>query len=304
MPNYDTYVTLLHSNNTKNVIKLEKGGMIKLFKDTLNHDDIVSSGLEKYLRTDTGNMIFITQTTLEEYINYTLKISQPIYFKDASTIISMLNIKKNKPTGINFLEVGTGSGALTMYLSDTLFTFGRLHTYDTNNKFLKLAETNYKNWISSTNMPDNVIFYNDDVLKLLVPDYFYDGMVIDAPRTEMLLIALYKKTKYGSPIIIFSPNISVIVDIITMIYNNKLPLKKIQITRTFNELWDVRVKENTTIAKPFTSNNQTYHTGYILHLIHFDTLEPVQREDHVYTLNNITCMGDFEDMIFAQKSLV
>jgi len=219
------------------------------------------------------------------------RIPTPTHPKDESIIVDMLSLSKTTPSLI--MEAGSGSGSMTIYLSNALYTYGTLHSYDTNLKHIECASANYNEWISTNNLPKNTTFINKDVSEFECPDFTYDGVVIDLLDIENILKNIYPKTKYGAPIIIFSPNISSIIDIISMIDEEKLPLKTIKILLANTEIWDIRIKNDSLISKPHFNN----HTGFILHLMHFELApdEAIVNPD----LPQITCLDDFELSLMA-----
>ncbi|MDG6930551.1 MAG: methyltransferase domain-containing protein [Nitrososphaerota archaeon] len=78
--------------------------------------------------------------TLEDIIMKYRRLMQIIYPKDAGYILVKLNITP----GMKVLEMGTGSGALTSYIANSLRPGGGVISYDINEKFVEIARENIK----------------------------------------------------------------------------------------------------------------------------------------------------------------
>ena len=89
----------------RSLVELREGG---IYKGEVPHSDIVAQncGVTK------GKCTF-RRPTLSEYTVLMKRVPTPSYPKDAQTIVSLLDVGG----GCRVLESGSGSGALTLYLS-------------------------------------------------------------------------------------------------------------------------------------------------------------------------------------------
>ena len=85
----------------------------------LSSNDFVSFstivGLEpgSFARSKRGKLIFLQRPSLEEYVLHMARGPTPMYPKDAAACLTMMDVGN----GHRVLECGTGSGALTLFLS-------------------------------------------------------------------------------------------------------------------------------------------------------------------------------------------
>lgn len=80
------------------------------------------------------------EPTIEDLIMKARRESGIIYPKDAAVLMMKLGIK----SGSRVIEIGTGSGALTLALAQQVAPGGKVFTYDKRDDFQKLAEGNLK----------------------------------------------------------------------------------------------------------------------------------------------------------------
>lgn len=82
----------------------------------------------------------LLEPTVEDFIMKARRESGIIYPKDAAMILMKLGIR----SGSRVIEIGTGSGALTLTLAAQVAPDGKVYSYDQREDFLKIAEANLK----------------------------------------------------------------------------------------------------------------------------------------------------------------
>ena len=92
-------------------------------------------------RIDVGTAkALLLEPTLDDLIMKARRESGIIYPKDAAMILMKLGIR----SGSRVIEIGTGSGALTLALAAQVAPAGKVYTYDRREDFMKLAEGNLR----------------------------------------------------------------------------------------------------------------------------------------------------------------
>jgi tRNA (adenine57-N1/adenine58-N1)-methyltransferase catalytic subunit len=142
----------------KNIIQ-ENGTALIVFEDEVTYlVEVVPGrklGIHKGRPIELGDLIgksygswieagrsraLILEPTVEDYVMKAKRESGIIYPKDAALILMKLGIR----SGSRVIEVGTGSGALTLALTSQVAPSGHVYTYDRRADFQKLAEGNLK----------------------------------------------------------------------------------------------------------------------------------------------------------------
>lgn len=170
-----------------------------------------------------------------------------VYPKDAGFIILNLGIKP----GDKILEVGTGSGAFTLILSNFIGENGTLYSFEKRKEFLENAKENFEKFGKFK----NVIFYNMDLEKE-IPDIEVDAAFIDVPDPWKLIKNVKKVLKGGKVLASISPNIEQIKKTKEVLLNEKFV--RIRVYEII--LREFLVREEGTRPKEY----HITHTGYLI----------------------------------------
>ncbi len=129
---FEDDVTYLIEINSARKFAIHKGRPIAL-ADLIgrSYGDQLEFGVSKAL---------LLEPTIEDFIMKARRESGIIYPKDAAVLMMKLGIK----AGSRVIEIGTGSGALTLALAQQVAPGGKVYTYDKREDFQKLAEGNLK----------------------------------------------------------------------------------------------------------------------------------------------------------------
>ena len=131
------------------------------FKDIETIPSIVTSS--------TGQKFKIYRPTFKEFILLMKRGPQIIYPKDISQIV----IEANVSSSSKVLEIGTGSGALTLYLLNILNGSGSLTTLDISKTNQRRAKKTIERYLSTQEMNENysLKFINQELNKFNFSDY-------------------------------------------------------------------------------------------------------------------------------------
>ena len=171
-----------------------------------------------------------------------------VYPKDAGFIILNLGIK----SGDKVLEVGTGSGAFTLILSNLVGENGIVYSFEKRKEFLENAIQNFEN----LGKFKNVMFYNMDLEKEIPDGIEVDAVFIDVPEPWKLIKNVKKVLKGGKCLGSISPNIEQIKKTKEVLLEEKFV--RIRIYEVI--LREFLMREEGTRPKEYSIT----HTGYLL----------------------------------------
>ena len=248
----DNTVVVLKNNKQKHlaVIKddqefVSQNGVIK-FNDIKELPSIVTSSK--------NHEYHVYIPSFDEFILLMKRGPQIIYPKDIGSILIAGNINKDS----NILEIGTGSGALTLYLNLILDKKSQLFTLDENEKNQRRAQKTIERYITSSKI-NNVINVNYINTKLSAFSFDeladkVDTIITDIPEPWEFFLKnqIEKNLNWVS----YLPSISQVEKIVTKLRENNFV--NIKITETLNREWIVDKK----IVRP--KNEMVGHTGFVV----------------------------------------
>jgi len=105
----------------------------------IQYDDLIGRHFGDRLNFGRSYALLL-EPTVEDYMMKAKRESGIIYPKDASMLMMRLGMKNSS----RVIEVGTGSGALTLALASQVAPNGKVYTYDVREDFQKLARNNLR----------------------------------------------------------------------------------------------------------------------------------------------------------------
>uniref|UniRef100_A0A8C6V1Y6 tRNA (adenine(58)-N(1))-methyltransferase n=1 Tax=Neogobius melanostomus TaxID=47308 RepID=A0A8C6V1Y6_9GOBI len=125
------------------------------------HEDIAGKPAGSFVKTNLGVSILIRRASLEDYVLFMKRGPAIAYPKvPISAMLMMMDITE----GDCVLEAGSGSGAMSLFLSRAVGASGRVMSVDVREDHLKRAVLNYNRWRTSWELrrgqpwPNNVEF--------------------------------------------------------------------------------------------------------------------------------------------------
>ena len=214
----------------------------------------VIKNIPSKIYSSTGVEFKIYHPTYKEFVLLMKRGPQIIYPKDIGQIILEADIHKES----NVLEIGTGSGALTLYLLNIIGTGGSLISLDVSRKNQRRAKKTIDRYMFTNDFKNN---YNLDFITTSLVDFNYkeytevvDTVVTDVPEPweffENNIVT--KDLKWVS----YLPSISQITKFNDVLINNKF--ENIEVKEVILRDWVVDKK----IVRP--SNKLVSHTGFII----------------------------------------
>ncbi|KAJ2359021.1 hypothetical protein IWW50_000273 [Coemansia erecta] len=242
-------------------------------KGILAHNTIIGQSSRTRVSAATNNgsggQFMVQFPTLDEYVLLCSRRCTPIYPKDASAIVTMLDAGP----GDCILEAGTGNAGLTMYLARAVGEMGKVHTVERNSDTSEHAQrvvTQFRrgvflpsisfhvgvlseaiNGIAVTmdaNLKDVLSIDTDSAIKdpdlawkqngnMVAP--LFDGIVLDMPMPWTQLPHVFPFLAPDRFVVCYLPNISQVMDLVRSI--RLWPLIVEDVIEVDWRSWDVRL---------------------------------------------------------------
>tara|TARA_B100002051_G_scaffold229933_1_gene227239 strand:- start:27 stop:803 length:777 start_codon:yes stop_codon:yes gene_type:complete len=205
------------------------------------------------VKTSTGINFKIYKPSYKEFVLLMKRGPQIIYPKDVAQIVLESNIHNSS----KILEIGSGSGALTLYLYTLLKNTGKLYSLDSSKKNQRRADKTISRYISTLSEESNDInFLNEELVnfnyKLLNEDI--DSIITDVPEPW----EFFKNNKIQNSIywVSYLPSMTQIMRMKNILKDNQF--QDIEIKEVILRDWVVDEK----IVRP--SNKLVSHTGFLI----------------------------------------
>ena len=205
------------------------------------------------ITTSTGVDFQIYSPTYKEFVLLMKRGPQIIYPKDVGQII----VESNLHNSSKILEIGSGSGALTLYLYSLLKNTGKLYTLDsskTNQRRANKTITRYLSTYSSDTV--DVTFINEELSKFNFEsiDENIDAIITDVPEPWEFFIN--NKIQNNINWVSYLPSMSQIMRFNETLSKNNF--QDIEIKEVILRDWIVDEK----VVRP--TNKLVSHTGFLI----------------------------------------
>jgi tRNA (adenine57-N1/adenine58-N1)-methyltransferase len=218
---------LLLSRERNYLVKVE-GREFNTDYGVVNLKEIIGKQYGIVLKTHKDYEFAIVEPSIIDFINKKIKKKpQAIRPKDFALIIAFTGLKNNAIV----VEAGTGSAWTTLMLASYCVQ-GKIYSYEIRKDFFENAKKNIE-----TAGVENVVLKNKDIL-LGIEEKDVDLVVLDMINAEKVIVDAYKVLKPGGWLVVFSPYIEQVKDVVKEIeeYNFSKPFTTENILR----YWDVR----------------------------------------------------------------
>uniref|UniRef100_UPI0037E7094F tRNA (adenine(58)-N(1))-methyltransferase, mitochondrial isoform X2 n=1 Tax=Semicossyphus pulcher TaxID=241346 RepID=UPI0037E7094F len=192
------------------------------------HNDIAGQPAGSFLKTNRRVPLLIRRASLEEYVLYMRRGPAIAYPKDAITMLMMMDVTE----GDCVLESGSGSGAMSLFLSRAVGSKGRVLSLEVREDHHKRAVLNYQRWRTAWSLrrgeewPDNVQFHNADLCTAssLLTGQGFHSVALDLTNPQLVLHTVIPHLHPGAVCAVYLANITQVTDLLEGIRCLTLPL--------------------------------------------------------------------------------
>ncbi|KAJ2502619.1 hypothetical protein GGH96_000905 [Coemansia sp. RSA 1972] len=240
-------------------------------KGVLPHNAIIGqlprARIESIKKDGAGGLFMAQFPTLDEYVPLCSRRCTPIYPKDASAILSMLDASPDDC----ILEAGTGNAGLTLYLARAVGPTGKVHTVERSSDTSKHARVLVEQFRRGVLVPsiefhvgvlseviNNVAVSVDSSLATVLnaeqplskdPEQtwkeqgniiapLFDGIVLDMPTPWTQLPQIFGFLKTDRFVVCYLPSISQVMDLVRA--SRQWPLLVEDVVEVDWRSWDVK----------------------------------------------------------------
>lgn len=195
------------------------GGVFHHHKGQVPHEAILEAGPGGRVRTHLGEELSVHRPTLEEYVLLMRRSATPTYPKDASAIVTLLDLAP----GMRVLEAGTGSGGLTLFLARAVGPEGVVESYEQRPHHLRQAQANVRAFWRV----ENVRFHQQDLREADLPQEGLDGVALDLMTPWEVLPRVVPALKPDRFLVAYLPNITQALELVRAAEGAPLRLERV-----------------------------------------------------------------------------
>ncbi|KAG7271780.1 hypothetical protein CRUP_002047 [Coryphaenoides rupestris] len=210
------------------MFKVQEGARLQSPWGNINHDDIAGRPSGQIMRTKYKAPFLIRRPSLEDYVLNMRRSPVITYPKDASMMLTMMDVSE----GDSVLESGSGSGAMSLFLSRAVGSKGTVLSVEVREDHLGRAVKNYNRWRLTwgrrrgVEWPDNVDFRLADLCSAspLLEGRGFHSVALDLIHPHLVLPTVVPHLHCGAVCAIYLANITQISDLLEGIRCSSLPL--------------------------------------------------------------------------------
>ena len=131
-------VLLVSRDHKEYLVRLRKGDLFHTHRGVIAHDDLIDKPLGRVVLSRLGQPFMVLQPSIYDLLLHIKRTSQIIFPKEIGQILLRLDVASCH----KIIEAGTGSGALTTALAQTIRDDGVIYSYEVRDDMLDIARRN------------------------------------------------------------------------------------------------------------------------------------------------------------------
>ncbi len=229
----------------KFLVKVKSGKVFHTHKGTVDLNKLIGRNWGTVIETNKGIPVEVHKPSLSDLIEKIGRGTQIIYPKDSGFILVKCGIRPDSKV----VEIGTGSGAMTLVLA-TFLVKNKLVTYDISEKSLRVAKSNLEKLGVK-----NVEFKLRDA-KQGIDERDLDCVIMDVPDPWEFLAVVREALKDGGTFVAFVPSCEQIPK--TVLKARELDFGLIEVHEILDRQYEVNEKRTRPMPRMIA------HTGFII----------------------------------------
>lgn len=213
----------------------------------IEHEQLVGKEFGEEVKTHLGYSFVLLCPVLEDLTMKVKRESQIVYPKD----IGIIMMKSGIFPGAKVIEVGTGSGSLTIALANFVRPDGKVISYERRDDFVELAKGN----LEKAGL-DNFIEFKNQEVNDKIKEKDADFIMLDLPNPWDIIPHVRDSLKDGKRICCLLPTIDQVMD--AVFYLEKNGFTAIETV----EIWLRKILVRKGKTRP--EQNMPSHTAYLI----------------------------------------
>lgn len=186
------FVLLYHSDRMKFLVAVQNTGSFSTHRGNIDFAQIVNKNFGDWVETQLGVRFYILKPTLADLATKVKRTTTIVYPKDTGFMLLHTLIFP----GAKVIEVGSGSGALTVVLANFVRPFGKVYSYEQRPEFSANAREN----VSRYGLEGYCEFFVSNPAEGGFLQTDVDAVFLDVPEPWLLISAAKRALKGGAAI--------------------------------------------------------------------------------------------------------
>lgn len=238
---------LVSPTNKVFILRLEAGGEFHTHRGIIHYDELIGKPWGSEVMTHTGKYYYMLQPSLADILQELRRNTQIMYPKDIGFVLVTMGIGP----GVQVLEAGTGSGALTTALAWSVGPQGRVYSYDVRPEVQNLARKN----IEKMGFSERVEFKLRDISEGF-DERGLDALFLDVQNAYDFLPQVRQALKPGGHFGTILPTTNQVIKLLDELYRNDF---------AFVDVCEVILRYYKPVSERFRpTDRMVAHTGFLI----------------------------------------